>query len=104
MKKGALTHPKPGPGAAPHDVADGRKNRAVSFTAGGEAVGEGGYLLYRGLTSDALGYRESIKPCNLEDWVVLSVKQALVEQGRYREQEESHREWPDHTAGNRNKR
>lgn len=45
MKKGALTRPKPGPGAAPHFVAEGRKNTAVSFAAGGEGVGEGGYLL-----------------------------------------------------------
>ena len=50
MKKGALTHPKQGAGAAPHCVADGRKNTAVSFATGlGEAVGKGGYLLYRGL-------------------------------------------------------
>ena len=68
MKKGALTHPKQGAGAAPHCVADGRKNTAVRFATGrGEAVGKGGYLLYRGLTSDALSYKESIKPCNLED-------------------------------------
>ena len=82
MKKGALTHPKPGPGAAPHCVADGRKNTTVGFTAGGKAVGEGSYLLSRGLTSDALSYKGSIKPCNLEYWMVPSVKQALVEQGR----------------------
>lgn len=104
MKKGALTHPKQGAGAAPHCVADSRKNTAVSFATGGKAVGKGGYLLHRGLTSDALSYKESTKPCNLEDWMVLSVKQALVEQGMYREREESHREWPDHTTGNINKR
>jgi len=41
---------------------------AVSFATGwGEVVGKGGSLLYRGLTSDALSYKESIKPCNLED-------------------------------------
>ena len=98
MKKGALTHPKQGAGAAPHCVADARKNTAVSFTTGGKAVGKGGYLLHRGLTSGALSYKESTKPCNLADWMVLSVKQALVEQRMYREREESHREWPDHTT------
>ena len=28
------------------------------------------------------------------------MKQELVKQGMYREQDGSHREWPDHTTGN----
>ena len=40
-----------------------------------------------------------IKPYNWEDWIVIRVKQGLVEQGMYRQQENSHLEWPDCTDG-----
>ena len=39
-----------------------------------------------------------IKPYDSEDWIVMWVKQGLVEQGMHREQENSHLEWPDHTT------
>ena len=40
-----------------------------------------------------------IKPYNWEDWIVIRVKQGLVEQGMFRQQENSHLEWPDYTDG-----
>lgn len=45
-------------------------------------------------------HRQLIKTYNLEDWIFMWVKQAMVEQEIYKEQENSHHEWPDHTLPN----
>lgn len=103
-EKGALTHPAQVLELHPLYAADARKNTAVSLATGGKAVGKGGYLLHRGLTSDALSYKESTKPCNLEDWMVLSVKQALVGAGCTERREGKPQGMADHTTGNINKR
>ena len=81
-EKGSSYTPKARPWSCTPLCGRWQEEHDSGFTAGGKAVGEGSYLLSRGLTSDALSYKGSIKPCNLEDWMVPSVKQALVEQGR----------------------
>ena len=52
-------------------------------------------LKVRTITSWDLG-----QVCRTVSQVMVQVKQALVEQGMYREQENSHLVWPDHTLPN----